>query len=405
MFVYCTDVHLLALGFFIHYLVIFCIILEFFELMFVLLDVHSIYIVFTLLTANITLGLTTNFTLIPTDKPWTVVAIFVFDVQMAGNSETKDPVQHEAVDYQSCDDILLTIQRSTVAVNRIYNDLILKPKSEFTQYLSESNNVIELRYIGDITFSILKRKKPSTQYGNLVERRTTGNVKDTLLKDIHTILMFGEGSISFLLKSLFKTDRPVTSFGTQTGLCIEPPTATIFYLDSLKSQLLEKIDDLRNEFLCTSELECNTPPVVGKPPCVVNSPPVDVTSAKDIDAVNSTQGPTNPQKILIAGDSLFHRLKQHKMKVLDIETLKLTQTGDNLDGTFSRIRNFISRRADTNFDIVMQAGTNDLNKPSVSPQSLTGKLKQHVNDMKSFSNVFKIFLCKVPPVHVVINIV
>ena len=242
--------------------------------MFVLLDAHSIYIVFTLLTANITLGLTTNFTLIAADKPWTVAAIFVFDVQMAGNSETEDLVQHEAVDYQSCDDILLTIQRSTVAVNRIYNDLILKPKSEFTQYLSESNNVIELRYIRDITFSILKRKKPSTQYGNLVERRTTENVKDTLIKDIHAILMFREGSISSLPKSLFKTDRQVTSFGTQTGLCIEPPTATIFDLDFLKSQLLEKIDDLRNEFLCTSELECISPPVVGEHPCVVNSPPL-----------------------------------------------------------------------------------------------------------------------------------
>ena len=57
----------------------------------------------------------------------------------------------------------------------------------------------------------------------------------------------------------------------------------------------------------------------------------------------------------------------------------------------------MSRRADTNFDIVMQAGTNDLNKPSVSPPSLIGKLKEHVNDIKSFSNVFKIFLCKVPP--------
>ena len=133
------------------------------------------------------------------------------------------------------------------------------------------------------------------------------------------------------------------------------------------------------------------------PPCVVNSPPVDVTSAKDSDAVNSTHGPTNPRKILIAGDSLLHRLKQHKMKVGDIETLKLTQRGDNLDGTFSRTRNFISRRADTNFDIVMQAGTNDLNKPSVSPLSLIGKLKEHVNDIKSFSNVFNIFLCKVPP--------
>ena len=89
-------------------------------------------------------------------------------------------------------------------------------------------------------------------------------------------------------------------------MCIEPPTATIFYLDSLKSQLLEKIDDLRNEFLCTSELECISPPVVGEPPCAVNSLPVDVTSAKDSDAVNSIDGPTNPRKILIAGDSLLH---------------------------------------------------------------------------------------------------
>ena len=206
MFGYCTDVHLLALGIFNHYLAIFCIILEFLELMFVFLDVHSIYIVFTLLTANITLGLTTNFTLIAADKPWIVAAIFVFDVQMAGNSETEDLVRHEAVDYQSCDDILLTVQRSTVAVNRIYNDLILKPKSEFTQCLSESNNVIELRYIRDITFSILKRKKPSTQYGNLVERRTTENVKDTLIKDIHAILMFGEETIP-LEARLFPTDN------------------------------------------------------------------------------------------------------------------------------------------------------------------------------------------------------
>ena len=117
MSIYCTDIHLLALGIFNHYLVIFCIILELLVLMSVLLDVHSIYIIFTLLTANITLGLTTNFKLIAADKR----------VTLAGNSETKDLMQHEAVDYQSCDDVLLTIQQSMVAVNRIYNDLILKP--------------------------------------------------------------------------------------------------------------------------------------------------------------------------------------------------------------------------------------------------------------------------------------
>ena len=45
----------------------------------------------------------------------------------------------------------------------------------------------------------------------------------------------------------------------------------------------------------------------------------------------------------------------------------------------------------------MQAGINDLNKPSVSPQSLIGKLKKYVTDIKSFSNVSKIFLSKIPP--------
>ena len=85
------------------------------------------------------------------------------------------------------------------------------------------------------------------------------------------------------------------------------------------------------------------------------------------------------------------------MKVGDIATLKLTQRGNNLDGTFRRTRNFISRRADTKYYIVIQAGTNDLSKPSVSPQSLTGKLKEHLNEIKSFSNISKMFLCKLPP--------
>ena len=159
---------------------------------------------------------------------------------------------------------------------------------------------------------------------------------------------------------------------------------------------MEKIDELRNKFLCASELECTSPPVVGEP-LHVNSPSVFVTSAEDSNAINSTHVPTNPWKILIVGDSFLHRSKQHKMKVGDIEMLKLTQRGVNLDGTFSRTRNFISRRADTNFDIVIQPGTNDLTKPSVSSQSLTGKLKEHVNDIKSSSNASKMFLCRVPP--------
>ena len=49
-----------------------------------------------------------------------------------------------------------------------------------------------------------------------------------------------------------------------------------------------------------------SPPVVGESPCVINSRSVNVTSAEDRNAINSAHGPTNPRKILIAGDSLLH---------------------------------------------------------------------------------------------------
>ena len=105
-----TDVHLLALGNFqsrLSYITYYLRIFRFNVSTFgFTLDIRS----FTLLTTDITLRLTTNLTLNAADKPWTVPAIFAFDIQMAGNSETEDPVQQEAVDYQSCDDTLLTIR-------------------------------------------------------------------------------------------------------------------------------------------------------------------------------------------------------------------------------------------------------------------------------------------------------
>ena len=48
------------------------------------------------------------------------------------------------------------------------------------------------------------------------------------------------------------------------------------------------------------------------------------------------------RKILIAGDSLLHRIKQNKLKVGDIPSVKLTKKGDRLSGTIGRCRNFLS---------------------------------------------------------------
>ena len=44
----------------------------------------------------------------------------------------------------------------------------------------------------------------------------------------------------------------------------------------------------------------------------------------------------------------------------------------------------------------MLAGTNDLSKRSVSPQSLIDKVKELTDDIKSFNNVRKVFICKIP---------
>ena len=303
------------------------------------------------------------------------------------------------------------LQKSTATVSKIYSVLFSKSKAEFMQDLSENNNAAELRYVRDMMFVITKRRKPSTQYGNLVERRATENIKDTLLKDIYSIFCYGEGSTNSLPKNLFKADRFLSSSGTQTGLCIDSPTATLADLNVLKTQLLQKVAELRNDFLNVSTSQCVSPTVVGNVVDLrpinseqtglaevfrtgpMNPPTIDLSYVEDHEAVERTKS----RKILVAGDSLLHRMNQSKMNVGNIESIKLTERGDNLEGTFHRTRNFVSRRAKTDFDIVVLAGTNDLSKRSVSPQSLIDKLKELMDDIKSFNNVHRIFICKIPP--------
>ena len=146
---------------------------------------------------------------------------------MAGNSDTDesvtgpvaDPVLSDNQAAETTNDIVDVLQKSTATVSKIYSVLFSKIKAEFMQDLSENNNAAELRYVRDMMFVIMKRRKPSTQYGNLVERRATENIKDTLLKDIYSIFCYGEGSTNSLPKNLFKADRFLSSSGTQTGLC------------------------------------------------------------------------------------------------------------------------------------------------------------------------------------------
>ena len=109
--------------------------------------------------------------------------------------------------------------------------------------------------------------------------------------------------------------------------------------------------------------------------------------------INNNQSKSN-RKIVIADDSLIHRLK---MKVSNIPSIRLTKRGDNLSGTVSHLSAYIGKHNNQQLDIGLLAGTNDLSKRDVSPEDLMKELDDSITELKQFSNVGKIFLCKIPP--------
>ena len=84
-----------------------------------------------------------------------------FVAGMAGNSENsvgESDVSITDIHVSSidCDDTLLVLQRSTSTLHRIYNEHFDKSRSEFMVHLADSCEMIELRYVRDMTFSIIK---------------------------------------------------------------------------------------------------------------------------------------------------------------------------------------------------------------------------------------------------------
>ena len=91
---------------------------------------------------------------------------------MAGNSNTDesvtgpvaDPVLSDHETAETTNEIVDVLQKATAAVSKIYSVLFSRSKAHFMQDLPENNNVAELRYVCDMMFVIMKRRKPSTQY-------------------------------------------------------------------------------------------------------------------------------------------------------------------------------------------------------------------------------------------------
>ena len=109
------------------------------------------------------------------------------------------------------------------------------------------------------------------------------------------------------------------------------------------------------------------------------------------------QSQPKSRKILIAGDSLLHRIKSNKLKVGNMPSVKLAKKGDRLNGTIGRCRNFLSKHADEHIDLVLLAGTNDPASRHVSPEELIKKLDESINELTEFHNLHHTFLRQLPP--------
>ena len=283
--------------------------------------------------------------------------------------------------------------------------------------------------------SIVKRKRKQS-IGPLVEHTGASDLKGNLLKDIYNLYSFGEGSIHSLPKNIIKCDSKYVDQCTQTNSCL---SSTIFAskldLDTLKSELMHKISDLRHEMLNTNLSRSPMPDTLlsshSQQPTIPDTSPflhsqsvsqvedsqfLLLSSEPDPQSVspkiinqnsyqcsaiehsnhNNNQSKSNP-KIVIAGDSLLHCLNSRKMKVNNIPSIRLTKRGDNLFGSVSHLSAYIGKHNNQQLDIVLLAGTKDLSKRDVSLEDLMKEVDGSITKLKQFLNVGQIFLCKIPP--------
>ena len=120
-------------------------------------------------------------------------------------------------------------------------------------------------------------------------------------------------------------------------------------------------------------------------------------SIQDLPVFSQVQSqPERSRKIVIAGDSLLHRMNTSKMSVNDIPSVKITKKGDSLVGSINRAKNYISRHNNNDIDLVLLAGTNDLSSRNASPELLIKTLDDQITELKGFNNLGHIFLCKIP---------
>ena len=146
-------------------------------------------------------------------------------------------------------DIFLTIQSATTTVSKIYTEYFALSKVDFSSSLFDRCDIEDLRYVGDMLVSIVKRKLKQT-VGPLIERKIGNNLKENLVKDIYSLYSLGEGAIPCLPKQMIKCDSRFVSEGVQTDNCLSNTVfASISDLETVKSELTNKLSEVRNEIL------------------------------------------------------------------------------------------------------------------------------------------------------------
>ena len=157
-------------------------------------------------------------------------------------------------------DIFRTIQSATTTVSKIYTEYFALSKVDFFSSMLNRCDIEDLRYVRDMLVSIVKGKLKQTA-GPLIERKS-GNLKENLVKDSYSLYSLGEGAIQCLPKQMIKCDSRFISEGVQTDNCFNNMvSASISDLETVKSELTNKLSEIRNEILSIMNFNNTTIPL------------------------------------------------------------------------------------------------------------------------------------------------
>ena len=134
-------------------------------------------------------------------------------------------------------------------MSKIKTEYFALSKVGFFSSLSDCCDIEDLRYVRDMLVSIVKRKLKQT-VGPLIEPKSGANFKENLVKDIYSLYSLGEGVIQCLPKQIIKCGSRFVSEGVQTDNCLSNTVfASISDLQAVKSELTNKLSEVRNEIL------------------------------------------------------------------------------------------------------------------------------------------------------------